>query len=243
MVTTHQQTVSRQSGRPDYIYITGCDGTGKTTQVRLLMERLRADKIPVHHLWMRFPLLLSAPFLAYARLRGFSWYEAHGDARLGYWDFRRSWVLRSVFPWVYLLDALIVSIFRVYLPALAGRMIVCERYVLDMLIDLSVALAQPDFCQRMPGRLYFRLLPGRGRIIILDADLDTLRARRHDLSSDQHLEQRLKAFRQLAAYRSLSIIPGSLSLNEVHQIIMALAQPGHHTLKSTRHRQNRDLLP
>src|SRR5690606_9788348 len=112
-----------------FIYITGCDGTGKTTQANLLLKHLEAAGGRPRHLWLRFPFFLTLPLLVYARLRGFSWYEEHDGVRQGYWNFRRSWVLRTLFPWVLLVDATLAAVVKVHLPLWMGRTIVCERFV------------------------------------------------------------------------------------------------------------------
>ena len=73
---------------PRFIYITGCDGTGKTTQTRLLLEQFRLQGVKAKQVWIRFPFLLSLPLQAYARWRGLSWNEQSNGGRHGYWCFR-----------------------------------------------------------------------------------------------------------------------------------------------------------
>ena len=183
---------------PSFIYLTGCDGTGKTTQARLLIEHLRRSGLRVQHQWLRFPFLCSLPFLAYARLRGLSWYEVSGDVRHGYWSFENSWWMKNVFPWALLLDALLVSILRVRLPLMLGFRIVCDRFVVDMLADLMVATGQERIAQMRPGRYFPMLLPRKTALIFLDLDPETIRLRRRDLVSDRSLDSKLDAYRTLA---------------------------------------------
>jgi hypothetical protein len=191
---------------PHFIYITGCDGVGKTTQTRLLLAQLQKQRIKARHLWLRFPFLFSAPLLTFARGRGYSWSEVHQGVRHGYWDFRRSWMMRCVFPWVLLLDATIAAVWKVYLPLGLGWTIVCERFVLDMLIDLAVAYDDTSFFARLPGKWYVRLLPTNIHTVILDLDTETIRQRRPDLRSDYSLAQRLIGFQSLAMRLALPIV-------------------------------------
>lgn len=188
---------------PQCIYLTGCDGTGKSTQAKLLVKRLEHSGVPVKHLWLRFPFLFSAPLLAFARWRGYSWHE-EAVVRHGYWNFRQSWILRTLFPWVLFIDAFIAATFKLYLPLWRGETIVCERFVLDMLIDMAVAFDDPMFYLRPPARLFLRLLPRQVRVIVLDLDAESIQARRPDLLTDHHLEARLVAFRRMVAGLSLS---------------------------------------
>lgn len=212
---------------PRFIYITGCDGTGKSTQARLLTEQLRLLGVKARPLWLRFPFFFSLPLLAYARLRGLSWYEEAGGAvRHGYWDFRRSWLMKTVFPWLLLLDAALAALWKVYLPLWAGRTLVCERFVLDMLVDLALAVGDDRFYARLPGKLFPRLLPAKARTLALDLDPPAIRARRPDLASDRLLPQRLAAFRALAAGCGLPLISSRPPVEQVNAQIWQRLQAG-----------------
>ena len=202
-----------------FIYITGCDGTGKSTQAQLLVEQLRRQGTKTRHVWLRFPFFFSAPLLAYARLRGYSWRETTNGVCLGYWDFRRSWVLRRVFPWLLLLDAALAGFWQIYLPLWLGYTIVCERYALDMLVDLSVACGDQSLHRRLPGKGFLLLLPPRRRMVILDLDASTIKSRRQDLEWDRILEQRLAQYRLLSADLSIPLLSNRQEISLVRQQI------------------------
>jgi thymidylate kinase len=206
MVPTRPKSVAPPEQAPNFIYITGSDGTGKTTQARLLVEHLQKVGAPVQHLWLRFPFLFSYPLLLYARLFGYSYYEEQDGQRQGYWEFHRSWLLHNLFPWVLLLDASLVSLWKVTLPLLLGKVIVCERYTVDMAADLSLALRDPNFHRKLPGRLFYDLMPQSSSVFILDLDYLTLRKRRTDLQLDRKLKRRVENFRRLAADWSLRLV-------------------------------------
>jgi hypothetical protein len=121
MVPTCPKPLARPEKAPNFIYITGSDGTGKTTQAHLLLEYLKNSGVNVQHLWLRFPFFFSLPLLAYARIRGYSYYEEKDGYRQGYWEFYRSRILRTLFAWVLLLDAAIATFRKVTLPLLAGK--------------------------------------------------------------------------------------------------------------------------
>ena len=218
MVSIDSRRVQTGVKRPLFVYITGCDGTGKSTQSNLLMQQLQADGVAPRHLWLRFPFLLTTPLLAYARLRGFSWSEDHGSVLHGYWDFRKSWLLRLLFPWVLLLDAAWAALRHVYIPLWQGETIVCERFVLDMLVDMSLAFGK-DMHRMIVGKLFLRLLPQQTHIIILDLDADTVRTRRADLNLDKRLAERLAAFRRLSADLNLTECSSQMSIQDLNQVI------------------------
>jgi thymidylate kinase len=206
-----------------FIYITGADGTGKTTQAHLLLERLRVQGIKARVVWLRFPFFFSLPLLAYARLCGCSWYEEESDYRLGYWDFRRSWLMRAVFPWVLLADAFLAALSRIYLPLLRGETIVCERFALDMLADLMVATQDESYHRSLPGRGFIRLIPRNAQLVVLDLDADTARNRRMDLSFDHRLEARLEAYQAIARdlkITKITVLSSALPIQAVQENIL-----------------------
>lgn len=189
-----------------------------------MLEYYRKRGIEALHLWLRFPFFLTLPLLLYARLRGLSWYERRGGIRQGYWDFRRSRLLHTVLPWVLLIDASIAALFKVYLPLRRGQIIVCERFVFDILVDLSLAFDDPDLHRKLPGRLYLRLLPRSAHCVILNLDADTLRKRRNDLEIDRRLENRIAGYQRLVQDLDLPMLSSDISIDQINQNIVRIVQ-------------------
>jgi thymidylate kinase len=208
-----------------FIYITGCDGTGKTTQSTLLQEQYRAAGIRSCRVWLRFPFFFSLPLLAIARWRGLSWYETCGDVRHGIWDFKGSRLLQTCLPWTLLLDACLARLIWIDLPIWRGETVICERFVLDMLVDLSLAFGKEDLYRQLPGRLYLRLLPANSRIILLDLDAATIQNRRADLCTDRFLQARLDAYRRLSADLALPTLSSSLPVSTLNMMIRKAVAP------------------
>jgi len=226
MVSSHPNSIGARTlkqrilKRGRFIYITGCDGTGKTTQAALMMQRLRNLGEDPLHLWLRFPFLTSVPLLAYARWRGYSYYEeiiseTGNLIRHGYWDFDRSWLLRIFLPWFLLIDVAIAAVRKVYWPIWCGETIVCERFAIDTMIDLSVGLADPDFIRKVPGKLFLRIVPDLKSIVLLDLSEQEARSRREDLVSDQRLTQRLSSYREAAKIAGLTMVSTDRSIEQV----------------------------
>jgi thymidylate kinase len=218
MVSIDSRRVRLGEKRPLFIYITGCDGTGKSTQTALLMQQFEAEGLAPRHLWLRFPFLLSTPLLAYARLCGFSWSEKFRSVQHGYWDFQNSLLLRMLFPWALLVDAAWAAVRNVYLPLWQGKTIICERFVLDMLVDISLAFNK-DMHHTIVGKLFLHLLPVQTHIIILDLDVDTVRERRADLRLDKRLAERLAAFRRLSADLNLTECSSHMAIQDLNHVI------------------------
>jgi thymidylate kinase len=220
MVGAFENPMSVLSHKPNFIYISGCDGTGKSTQVQLLLAQMRANGAKVRPLWLRYPFFICTPLLVYARLQHYSWVEVNGSYKQGYWDFHNSWLMRRIFPWLLLFDTFLASLIKVTLPLKLGWTIVCERYILDILVDLAVATQELDLWDHLPGKLFLRLIPKNSRIFILDLDSETIKQRREDLQFDRYLERRLHAFRNFSAYLGIVQISNSKSQVELHRSIL-----------------------
>jgi hypothetical protein len=220
MVATHPKPMKSESLKAPFIYITGCDGTGKTTQARLLVEQLKFNQIKAKQIWLRFPFLFSLPLLAYARWRKLSWYEDNSGERFGYWDFSNSALMRIILPWTLLIDAAIGGFINIFIPIWMKTTIVCERFVLDMLVDLEIAFNDFDLHNQIPGKYYFDLLPSNRQILILDLDLRTLHTRRKNLVNDKKLEIRLHIFRNLAKQYSIPILTSNSTIKELNNQII-----------------------
>ncbi|MBK9944787.1 MAG: thymidylate kinase-like protein [Kouleothrix sp.] len=187
--------------------------------MKRLIAHLEALGKRPRHLWLRFPFFVSIPLLVYARLRGYSWHEESPEGRHGYWDFGRSRLLRSVLPWLLVLDAWLAAVRRVYIPLWDARPIVCERFVIDMLVDLAVAFDDVALHQTLPGQLLVRLIPHEAVVIVLDLDAQTVRARRADLIEDRRLEAKLAMFRQVSQAFGFPVLSSTLPVAEVDRRI------------------------
>jgi len=113
----------------------------------------------------------------------------------------------------------LAAIRKIYLPIMRGKTVICERFVLDMLVDLSIACGDPHIHLRYPGKLYLHLLPRETKIFILELDRETIRYRRRDLSVDQRLQDRLDAYHSLAEDLSLPILSSIIPPNELRNLV------------------------
>jgi hypothetical protein len=203
-----------------FYYITGADGTGKSTQATLLIGYFSRNGIHSKRVWLRFPFFFSIPLLAFARWKGYSWHEVSNEVDHGYWDFSRSGFLKRLLPWTYFIDAIWAALWKVYLPLLCGGNIICERFVLDMLVDLSIAFKDLSLIDRLPGRLFFHLIPHNAHIVILNLDQGTVCSRRDNLRLDRALAGRLQAYSYLANYLKLVVIDGHPTISLVQEEIL-----------------------
>lgn len=183
---------------PQLVTLSGMDGSGKTIHARMLVKELRRRGIPALYRRIRFPFLLSLPLLIYARLRGFSYTLWAGKTAVGYQGFNESRVLRGLYPWTLYLDLLLATLFCVKLPMGLGCTVVCDRFVLDTMVDLAVALDRRSMLQTEWGRRYSSLTPSGTKAFLLVSGSQVIKERRPELFIDPNFQIRSDLYQQLA---------------------------------------------
>jgi energy-coupling factor transporter ATP-binding protein EcfA2 len=129
----------------------GPDGSGKSTLAKALAERLGGSGFRVKLSWMRGTHTLASLF---ARL--LSRFEIFKGSSNPYYNisippnFRMAWQLIEFF------SAFPILFFRFFLPSLYSK-VVCERYVPDLLVWISLTTDDPKFLGSALGRFLLKL--------------------------------------------------------------------------------------
>ena len=200
-------------GWPRCIHFAGVDGTGKSTQAHKIRDLSEEAGIPVTYVWLRFPRLLSAPMLLYACIRGFSYTENVDGARHGYWRFQDSWLLTRIYPWLLLADAWLYAACRVYWPLLLGRRVICDRFVVDTLVDLMTGLDDDRLDERLLGRCFLALLPVQTCVIVMAVDRATAIVRCAQLATDRTWTRRQEIYLGIAERHGFAVVDAGSSID------------------------------
>lgn len=193
-------TVARQQGRalPRVICVSGIDGSGKSTLVDWIADRARdAGQEPVV-LWLRFNHVLTKPLLALCRLIGLTRYEVVDGIRVGYHDFFRSRLVAWTFVLLQYVDALRVRWFCIG-PKLGDprKVLILDRYVYDILVDLGVDTRLAGLCDNWAGRWFNRLLPRGAVCLHLIRGKEELLEARPEAAVDDNFPLRLRLYEAL----------------------------------------------
>lgn len=189
------------------LYISGTDGSGKTTLCQQYIKMLKKEGYDTRYVWMRFPHIFSLVILGYCRLRGFTTYRIMDGQKIGKWEFYRSPIVCSILPWVLLFDTAIGFVYKIYVPIIFGKIILCDRFVIDVLVDLMVSTNNFDIHRNLVGKLFMGLIPwGVSKILILDVEPDIISSRRKDLNYDDLIKVKVSAFRLISKEYSLVLI-------------------------------------
>jgi thymidylate kinase len=171
------------------VYFFGPDGTGKTTQAELIFSYLRRNgvltmrgRVKQHHTLSYLLLKLLRPNNKDYLKTNFFGFDTQLNSRI-----RRPWEILEI------ISVIPAIAYRVALPSLLGYTVVCDRYVIDTVVVLSRFLDDQGFMFGNTARLLMKLIPKQALLIHLDADTETILARKKDEPLTQQLVNQYRA--------------------------------------------------
>ena len=201
---------------PELIYIMGIDGSGKSTVSNYIADEYREKGYDVDVVWLRYNHVITKPLLGLCRLIGLTKYETHDGIRVGYHDFYKSTIISFLFISFQYLDAVRVKYTRI-VPILkrSNHIIILDRYVYDILIDLAVDTRKDNMIYSWFGQRFRNLLPKESIIILVRRDLETVLDVRPEGKVDRNFEARYNHYQQLGTNLGIKIINNEGSLEEL----------------------------
>lgn len=196
------------------IYLTGPDGSGKTTYLEEIQRHFNEKGNRANYVWLRSPKILSKPLMAYCRLAGLTRYKNIDGIRYGGHKFYRSKFVSWLFPVLQLIDFKIKLLFK-QKEINKDNIVLLDRFALDTLADLMVDTHRFDLHKTDIGRAFINTIPDKCKIIVLEATEDIIRKRKRDTLHDPHLSDKIKVYSILASDLNLTKINNNRNQSEV----------------------------
>lgn len=210
------------------ICFTGIDGSGKTTLSKELVELLNKKGVKCKYVYARLSPFVLKPFISIGRLI----FHLGNDISKNYSEYsntkRRAIIRHSFLSRVYqqilLFDYLLQIFFKVELPLVFGKNIVCDRYIYDTVItDLSVDMNySKDKVINLLNNL-LRFFPEPDMTFLIDVPEEIAYQRKDDMPSVDYLKERRKRYVDVGNEYGMVILDGSKGLDELKNMIQKRA--------------------
>jgi thymidylate kinase len=203
----------------------GVDGSGKTTLANAVLAALRDRGVKCEYVWGRFGSVLVDRVVAISKRLVFH----QKDNRNGTERFlkTKSWVFKNRFTASFY--ALFVTadyfwqiLFKLWVPHICGRNIICDRYVYDAIIDLAVDLgySTKTYSTLLAG--YLRLVPKPDLAFLISVPEQLAYERKDDIPSLEYLRRRKELYDHVAGQYDFVVLDGSLSSEEIRAVAQSM---------------------
>jgi len=207
-----------------FICLTGMDGSGKTTLSKELVELLNKKGIKCRYVYGRLnPFILKLFILIgdWLFLRGKDISKNYSE----YSNTKRKAIekhsfLSKVYQQILMFDYSLQIFFKVKLPLIFGKNIVCDRYIYDTIItDLSVDMNySKDKVISMLNNL-LRYSPEPDITFLIDVPEKIAYQRKDDTPAVEYLEERRRVYLDVGKTYKMVILDGSKSLEDLKNSI------------------------
>ena len=207
-----------------FICFTGIDGAGKTTLAMSLTEYLRDRGIKTIYVYNRYvpiilkPIISIGDFLFLHDKNIFKDYHDYSDSKK---DISKKYpFLAKCYQNILLADYFFQIFFKIRLPLLLGKNVVCDRYIYDTIItDLSIDFnySREDVRKLLCCMLSF--FPTPHITFLIDLPENIAFSRKNDIPSIDYLRDRRYMYLYMGKEQRMKIIDGSLSLEDVKYMV------------------------
>jgi len=121
------------------ICFTGVDGSGKTTHAKSLMKYLKRKGYSCVYVWGASRPILSYIFFAFTKLMGY-WKETKKNAYTNPLEYAPKKIARkfgALLNFFLFVDFHLKAFLKVRLPLTFGKIVICDRYFYDLLMELE----------------------------------------------------------------------------------------------------------
>ena len=197
------------------ICISGIDGSGKTSIIDGVRQELDNDGWNTQYVWLRYNHYLTKILLVFCRLIGLTRYEYPNGVRVGYHDFYRSRLVSVLFIAFTYIDTLLVSTLLVYLPSLfTTRALVCDRWVLDIMIDLEIDTRINFPAGGRLERLFLGLLPANAQCYLIQREQEEVLQCRPENLHDRNFPQRWELYAKYAERTWVTVVDNNSTIDK-----------------------------
>ena len=206
------------------ICFAGIDGSGKTTLAKELVKMMNERGVHYKYVYGRLEPFVLKPFISIGRrifLRGkdmFEDYTKYSSVKNN--AMKRHSFLFTVYRYILLFDYFLQLLFKIRVPLMLGKNIVCDRYVYDTVItDLSVDMNYSNTEIKNLIKKCFYIAPKPDLVFLIDLPEEVAFQRKDDTPSIEYLKERRNIYLEVGKEERMMVLDGSRSLDELKGLI------------------------
>lgn len=165
--------------------------------------------------WSRWRPISSLPLLALLLRGGYA--KVHATSSIGFveTELPKKSGLASLWCLLTQVDNFMKTALKVIVPLSLGYTILCDRYLLDLLVEGMADLHDPSTSKRVGYRL-LRLLPPPNATFLINVSADIAFSRKPDLPSLTHFVERVRLYQELSKTVNARVLDGKQSIDKIH---------------------------
>lgn len=193
----------------------GIDGSGKTTLAKELVRNLNNNGKKFRYVYARFEPLILKPFMIIARKlilnnnpRNYIDYSNKKKEAI-----RKYGLLSKVYQKILLFDYILQLLFKVKIPLLFGRNIVCDRYIYDTVVDMAIDFGYTKSEMINLLKKCLNIIAKPDLIFLIDVPEEIAYQRKDDTPSIEYLKERRVIYLEIGKEYGAIILDGRRELN------------------------------
>ncbi len=165
--------------------------------------------------WSRWRPISSLPLLTLLLRGGYA--QVHATSSIGFVETRlpKKSGLASLWCLLTQVDNFMKTAVKLIVPLFLGYTILCDRYLLDLLVEGMADLHDPSTSRRVGYRL-LRLLPRPNAAFLVNVSADIAFNRKPDLPSLSHFVERVRLYQELSKTVDVQVLDGGQPIEKVH---------------------------
>lgn len=201
------------------IVFSGLDGSGKSTQAKLLEDFFQKYNVSYNYIWLRSPNQLSIPLIILFKLLRISHSKKTKSGKMiGVTNLENHKIFQKIWKKTLFSDLKFVIKHKIEPLLTTSKIPIIDRFIIDTLVDLAIDTNDDSVIDEL-GNQFLSLLPKYSKLFFLDIT-PQLSYERNLEESVSILERRQRLYYKISKYVNLIIIDGTKSIEEIHKQII-----------------------
>lgn len=209
-----------KSKKANIICFCGIDGSGKTTLAKNLAKNLKKKGIELNYVYGRHQPVILKPFiylgskLFFNKKNKFEDYKGYSNKKKS--AIQKHTLLFKIYTNILLFDYYWQIMFKVKIPVMLGKNLVCDRYIFDTIItDLAIDMDYSKEEIKSKIEKWFYITPEPNISFLIDTPEDIAFNRKDDTPSIDYLLERRNIYMEIGKEYDMVILDGTSDLEEL----------------------------